>query len=148
VTGLQARFEFGDSLQGFFSQCAPFTSDFGLSNALDVWHAAVERGDELVQMPQLERSIRFSNPVASGHHNSPGLLRDHRAIRRSARRPTFTISGEVWHPARTGDEGDVPSRKSRALAHATDCPREEAQDVQADRDDEARFGDWYSRGVG
>jgi len=74
VTGVQSRFEFGDSLQRFFSQCAPLTSDFGLSNALDARHATVKRGDELVQMSELARSIRF-NPVASRHHHPPELLR-------------------------------------------------------------------------
>jgi hypothetical protein len=55
-------FKFGDSLQGLFSQCSSFPSDGDLSNALDVWHATVERGDELVQMTKPARSIRLSNP--------------------------------------------------------------------------------------
>ena len=65
ATGLQARLEFGDSLQGLFSQGAPFMSDFDLSNALDVWHATVERSDELVQMTNRTRAIRWSNPVVT-----------------------------------------------------------------------------------
>jgi hypothetical protein len=71
VIGLRACFKFSNSLQGFFSQSAPITSDVDLSNALDVWHATVERGDELVQMPELARSIRFSTALAPGHRNPP-----------------------------------------------------------------------------
>jgi len=70
ATGLQARLEFGDSLQGLFSQGAPFTSDFGLARALDVWYATVEGGDELLQMTELARSIRSTNLLVAGHHPS------------------------------------------------------------------------------
>ena len=58
-------FKFGDSLQGFVSQCPSFTSDGDLSKALDVWDATVERGDELVQMTKRACSIRLSNPVVT-----------------------------------------------------------------------------------
>jgi hypothetical protein len=70
VIGLQARFKSGNSLQSFVSQCAAFTSDFDLSNALDVWHATIKRGDELVKMTELARSIRFSCPLVTGHYPS------------------------------------------------------------------------------
>jgi hypothetical protein len=82
VTGLQARFKFSDSLQGFFSQCASFTSDFDLSNALDVWHATVKRGDELVQMTELARSIRLSTPLY--YWTSPVLLISYEHVRSRA----------------------------------------------------------------
>jgi hypothetical protein len=68
ATRLQARFKFGNSLECLFSQGVSFTSDFDLSNALDVWHATVKGGDELVQMTELARSIRLSGPFLSGHH--------------------------------------------------------------------------------
>ena len=48
-------------------------SDFDLSNALDVGHAAVERGDELVQMTELARSYPIEHPPY--HWTSP-VLRD------------------------------------------------------------------------
>jgi hypothetical protein len=70
VSGLQTRFKFGNSPQGFVSQCSSFTSDFDLSNALDVWHATVKRGDEFVQMTELARAIRLSTPLVTGHHPS------------------------------------------------------------------------------
>jgi hypothetical protein len=65
--GLVSRlaFKFSDSLQGFVSQCSSFTSDGNLSNALDVWHATVKRGDELVQMTNRTRPIRWSNPFVT-----------------------------------------------------------------------------------
>jgi hypothetical protein len=46
-----------DSLRGFVSQRSSVTSDSHLSNALDVWHATVKCGDELVQMTKRARSI-------------------------------------------------------------------------------------------
>jgi hypothetical protein len=63
--GLASRpaFKLGDSLRGSFSQRSSFTSDGDLSNALDVWHATVKRSDELVQMTNRTRAIRWSNPV-------------------------------------------------------------------------------------
>jgi hypothetical protein len=54
---IEARFKFGDSVKGFLSQCPSFTGDFDLSCTLDVWHATVKRGDQLVQMTELARSI-------------------------------------------------------------------------------------------
>lgn len=68
ATRLQARFKFGNSLECLFSQGASFTSDVDLSKALDVWHATVKGGDELVQMTELARSIRLCGPFLSGHH--------------------------------------------------------------------------------
>jgi hypothetical protein len=65
--GLISRlaFKFSDTLQGLVSQCSSFASDGDLSNALDLWHATVERGDELMQMTKRERSIRLSSPVVT-----------------------------------------------------------------------------------
>jgi len=62
---LRLAFKLGDSLRGSFSQRSSFTSDGDLSNALDVWHPTVKRSDELVQMTNRTRAIRWSNPVVT-----------------------------------------------------------------------------------
>jgi hypothetical protein len=54
-------FKFSDSLQGFLSQGSPFTSDGEFSHPLDMRHATVKRGDELVQMTNRVGSIRLGH---------------------------------------------------------------------------------------
>src|SRR3954468_23305539 len=65
--GLRARFQFGNPLQGPFSQSARFPCDVGLANALDVRHPTVNRGDQLVQMTELARAIRLRVSLVTGH---------------------------------------------------------------------------------
>jgi hypothetical protein len=99
MTGRQARFKFGDSLHGLLSQCAPFTGDFGLSHARNVRHATVERGDELMQMTELARSNRSSNPLVAGHHPSLWFLTPPTQSAGNAS-TVFTISGFARVPFR------------------------------------------------
>jgi len=104
ATGLQARLEFGDSLQGLFSQCAAFTSDFGLARALDVWYATVEGGDELLQMTELARSIRSTNLLVAGHHPSSWPLTSGSRHPSASTSKSSRYQGSIRNRRDTGDE--------------------------------------------
>ncbi len=62
---LRFALKFSDALLGFLSQGSSFTGDGDLSNAFDMRHATVKRGDELVQMMKGAGAIRLSHPVVT-----------------------------------------------------------------------------------
>jgi len=116
-----ARFKLGNSLQGSFSQRASFTSDFVLSNTLDVWYATVKRRDELVQMTELALSIRSGNPLVAGHHQSLPNFCTIVTQSVAGTSTAFTISGVCGNRRDTGDGGqakntDDPHRRVEPAA--------------------------------
>jgi hypothetical protein len=64
---LEVGFQFRNSLEGLFSQGTAFAGDVDFSDALDMWHASVERRNQLLQVTEFAQLNSVRDICASGH---------------------------------------------------------------------------------